>query len=216
MFEEIVQEHRRDSVPGVQSDHGARLVPELALRRAGTANHEDPGNCLQLWRASDCDPPLQVQGKHGWSRIFGRLLVAWLDQNVRGSPPDLIIANRTYCGDDGAAYGHTERVIEAAATDDVLGEWPFDITDPRAIVKARATPKSAGSRAPTKRAAAAELRDSLAIPDRRRVDGKRILVYDDVCTTGSQLDTVAAVLINEGSAKEVEGIVLARAPWTQR
>jgi len=111
---------------------------------------------------------------------------------------------------------HTERVIEAAATEDVLGEWPFDITDPGAIFKARATPKSAGSRATTKRAAAAELRDSLAIPDRRRVDGKRILVYDDVCTTGSQLDTVAAVLINEGGAKEVEGIVLARAPWTQR
>jgi len=158
----------------------------------------------------------KYKGKHGWSRIFGRLLVAWLDQNVRGSPPDLIIANPTYCGDDEAAYGHTERVIEAAATEDVLGEWPFDITDPRAIVKARATPKSAGSRAATKRAAAAELRDSLAIPDRRRVDGKRILVYDDVCTTGSQLDTVAAVLINEGGAKEVEGIVLARAPWTQR
>jgi len=158
----------------------------------------------------------KYDGKHGWSLIFGRLLVAWLDQNGRDSPPDLIIANPTFLGDGAAVFGHTERVLQVAEKEDVLGEWPLDVADPRVIVKTRETPKSAGNGAAAKRSAAAELRDALTIPDPRRVVGKRILVYDDVCTTGSQLDAVAAVLIDEGGAADVEGIVLARAPWRPR
>lgn len=158
----------------------------------------------------------KYKGKQGWSLIFGRLLVAWLDQNGRECPPDLIIANPTFLGDGGAPFGHTERVIEAAATEDVLSEWPFDVEETRALVKTRATPKSAGNGAAAKRAAATELRDALHIPDPTRTQGHRILLYDDVCTTGSQLDTIAGYLIAEGGAADVEGIVLARAPWRPR
>ncbi len=154
--------------------------------------------------------------KPGWSLIFGRLLLAWLDQNGRDKPPNLIIANPTYVGEGGASFGHTERVIEVAATEDVLGEWPFDIEETRALVKTRATAKSAGSGAAAKRAAAAELKDALRVPDPLRTQGRRILVYDDVCTTGSQLDAVAGYLIDAGGAADVEGIVLARAPWRTR
>ena len=39
-----------------------------------------------------------------------------------------------------------------------------------------------------------------------------VLIYD-VCTTGTQLDAVAGVLLDNGGAARVEGIVLARAPW---
>src|SRR5579875_1760585 len=158
----------------------------------------------------------KYDGMKGWSLIFGRLLVAWLDQNGRDRPPDLIIANPTFLGDGGATFGHTELVIEAAATEDVLGEWPFDVEATRALVKTRATPKSAGSGAAAKRTAATELRAALHIPDAARTQGRRILVYDDVCTTGSQLDIIAGYLIDEGGAAEVEGIVLARAPWRTR
>ncbi len=155
----------------------------------------------------------KYQGKHGWSLIFGRLLVAWLDRNARDDPPDLIVPNPTYLGDGGATFGHTERVIEAAATHDVLGEWAFDIDEPRALVKTRVTAKSAGTGAAAKRAAAVELRGALTLPDPTQVQGQRILVYDDVCTTGSQLDAIAGYLIDEGGAAEVEGLVLAPAPW---
>jgi predicted amidophosphoribosyltransferase len=39
------------------------------------------------------------------------------------------------------------------------------------------------------------------------------MVYDDVCTTGWQLATVARYLADEGGAAAVYGLVLARTPW---
>jgi predicted amidophosphoribosyltransferase len=39
------------------------------------------------------------------------------------------------------------------------------------------------------------------------------LVYDDICTTGGQLDVIADYLLDQGGAARVEGVVLARAPW---
>ena len=155
----------------------------------------------------------KYDSKRSWSLIFGRLLIAWLDQNCRDSPPDLIIANPTFIGDSGATFGHTEKVIEAAATEDVLSEWSFDVNEPRSLIKVGATSRSAGASAAAKRASAAELPNVLRLPDRSRIEGRHILVYDDVCTTGSQLDAVARYLIDEGGAAEVSGIVLARAPW---
>ena len=155
----------------------------------------------------------KYDGRSGWSLIFGRLLVAWLDRNVRLESPDLIIANPTFLGAGGASFGHTERVLDTAAKEDVLGEWPFDIVDPRAIVKVAATTKSAANSAAAKRSAAAELRGALRLTDPARIERRRVLVYDDVCTTGSQLDAIAGFLMDEGGAAHVEGIVLARAPW---
>jgi len=158
----------------------------------------------------------KYDGMWGWSLIFGRLLLAWLNRNERDDPPDLIVANPTFAPSSDVWLGHTERVIDAAATEDVLSEWPFDTADPPAIIKTAATEKSARNVASAKRAAAAELRAALVIPDRSRVEARRILVYDDVCTTGSQLNAVAACLIEDGGAASVEGIVLARAPWRAR
>jgi predicted amidophosphoribosyltransferase len=40
-----------------------------------------------------------------------------------------------------------------------------------------------------------------------------ILVSDDICTTGGQLDAVAGCLLDQGQAERVEAVVLARAPW---
>lgn len=83
----------------------------------------------------------------------------------------------------------------------------------RALRNARATPNSPGGIAIEKREAAQRHRESLYIPSRERIERRRILVYDDVCTTGSQLDATAGYLTGAAGAKEVEGIVLARAPW---
>ncbi len=129
---------------------------------------------------------------------------------------DLVVANPTFAASGSATLGHTERVIAAAAKEDVLREWLFDVTDPPSIVKTRATEKSTRNVASVKRAAVAELRQALTIPNRSRVEGRRILVYDDVCTTGSQLNALAECLIEDGHAMTVEGIVLARAPWRRR
>ena len=158
----------------------------------------------------------KYSGAYGWSLIFGRLVLGWLDAHPAHDPPGLIVVNPTYTGPGGRQFAHAEAVIIAAAREDVLRRWPFDTSAPRAIVKVRATPASANATAKAKRAAARELRSALSIPDPSRTAGRRILVYDDVCTTGSQLDAVAECLLDEGGASRVEALVLARAPWRRR
>lgn len=159
----------------------------------------------------------KYEGRTGWSLIFGRLLVGWLEANATASAPDLIVANPTFLGPGGPDIGHTERIIESAAIEDAEERWPFDVVNEQpAIIKKGPTEKSAGRTAVAKRASAAELRQLLDIPDPRVTAGRNILVFDDVCTTGSQLDAVADCLLEEGNAARVRGLVLARAPWRPR
>ncbi len=155
-------------------------------------------------------------GKRAWALIFGRLVLGWLEQHAADVPPDLIVVNPTYTGPGGREFGHAETVLKVAAKEDTMRRWPFDLADPRAIVKMRATAQSANATARAKREAARELRSALSVPDRSRTAGRRILVFDDVCTTASQLDAVADCLLSEGCAAKVEGLVLARAPWRRR
>lgn len=159
----------------------------------------------------------KYDNKWGWAAIFGRVLVGWLDSNLQPWDVDLIIANPTWVEPGSMfAMGHTERVLEAAARDEVIGLWSFDLGVPRALVKTHVTAKSARNTASAKRTSARELRAALSIPDPSRIEGKRVLVYDDVCTTGSQLDAIAGYLLDEGGAAEVRAVVLARAPWRPR
>jgi predicted amidophosphoribosyltransferase len=155
--------------------------------------------------------------KYGWATIFGRVLLGWLEDNLADRMPDLIVANPTWV-EPGSRFatGHTERVLDAAAQEDVIARWNFDVANPRVVTKTRATAKSARNTAPAKRRAARELRAALAITDREQILGRRILVYDDVCTTGAQLNAVASCLLDDGGAAEVSAVVLARTPWRQR
>ena len=195
-----------------------------------------------------------------WAVIFGRLLLAWLDETLLGDPPDLIVANPSFSGPGGQRFAHTEAVIEAAAREAAAREaagreatcetaareaagreaagreatsgtaapeatgcetvhlgtrprWRLDTETPRAIVKTAATLRSADMQAWSKRASATELREALLVPDSARISGRYVLVYDDICTTGGQLDAVAGRLLDEGDAARVEAVVLARAPW---
>ncbi len=155
-------------------------------------------------------------GVRSWSVVLGRLLLGWLEQNMTADPPGLIVVNPGYPGADaprGQPLGHVEAVLHAAAAADAAHRWPFDTATPAAIVKTRPTLKSADAQAWSKRVTAMELRDALAVPDPGRTAGRFILVYDDVCTTGGQLDAIAGRLIDDGRAARVEGIVLGRAPW---
>ena len=159
----------------------------------------------------------KYNNRHGWASIFGRVLLGWLENNRWLDMPDLIVANPTWVEPDSVfATGHTERVLEAAEREDTIGWWNFDVASPRTLVKTIDTAKSAANTAPAKREAARELRAALAITDKSRVAGRRILVYDDVCTTGTQLNAVAACLLEDGGAAEVKAVVLARAPWRRR
>ncbi len=158
----------------------------------------------------------KYEGKTGWSLIFCRLLVGWLEANAADDPPDLIIANPTFL-EPGQDIGHIELIIEQAATADAEERWAFDVeNEVPAIIKTGPTDKSAGRTAAAKRSAARELRQLLRIPNPSVTEGCKILVFDDVCTTGSQLDAVADCLLEEGQAAQVRGLALARAPWRPR
>jgi predicted amidophosphoribosyltransferase len=157
-------------------------------------------------------------GTRTWSVVLGRLVLAWLDQNMAADPPGLIVVNPTFISSGsepgaGPPFAHTEAVLRAAADADLAGRWPFDTRTPAAIVKTRPTLRSADGQAWSKRASGTELRDAVRIPDPGRTQGKLVVVYDDICTTGTQLDAIAACLLDEGGAARVEGVVLARAPW---
>jgi predicted amidophosphoribosyltransferase len=158
----------------------------------------------------------KYDGAHAWALVFGRLVLGWLEQHARGDPPDLIVVNPTYTGPGGRSFAHTETVLRVAAQEDTMRRWPFDLANPPAIVKTRVTAQSASATAKAKRTAARELRSALVIPDIDRTAQQRILVYDDICTTASQLDAVAECLLDDGRASRVEGLVLARAPWRRR
>jgi predicted amidophosphoribosyltransferase len=112
--------------------------------------------------------------------------------------------------------GHVEAIIRSAEIADYERRWAFDVASPAAIVKTRPREKSAGQTAAAEHAAAAALRRVLAIPDPSRTQGRDILFFDDVCTTGRQLSAVADCLLDEGGAARVRSLVLARAPWRPR
>lgn len=155
----------------------------------------------------------KYQGKSGWSLIFGRLVVGWLEGHAIDDRPDLIVANPTFRR-PGDPPGHTEAVLASAAVADYEQRWPFDVRSGKlAVLKTGPTGRSAGGGAPAKRKLAAELRQLLRVPDPAMTEGRRILVFDDVCTTGSQLNAVAGCLLTDGRAAEVSGLVLARQPW---
>lgn len=100
-------------------------------------------------------------GKRGWGTIFGRMLLGWLD--ATNPNVDLIIALPTFYRsppvEGSRPYPHTEAVISAASNEDLLGRWPFDVTDPRLVTQTAPSPKSAGGDWSAKHAAAQAKRE---------------------------------------------------------
>jgi predicted amidophosphoribosyltransferase len=155
----------------------------------------------------------KYHARSGWRLIFARLLLGWLERTLDPEDVDLIVATPTYTGPPKWRFPHTEAVIDSAAVQDIRGLWPFDQEEPRAIVATGQRSQSAGGSLADKQAAAAELAALLLVPNPARVIGKRVLIYDDVLTSGETLNTVAGALRRVGAA-EVSGVVLARQGWS--
>lgn len=147
--------------------------------------------------------------KSGWALIFSRLLTGHLNNRWQPEAVDLIIANPGHPGRE-----HNAEVIWRAALQDFHDKWPFDDADSPTLVKDAATIQSAGQLFENKRRAAAEHTAALQVHHPERIAGKRIILYDDICTTGLQLNSVAGRLRNEWGAVSVVGVVLARQSWS--
>jgi predicted amidophosphoribosyltransferase len=150
-------------------------------------------------------------GRTGWALIFGRIIVGYLNEHEdEMAGYDLIVPNPTFPSLSGIQ--HTELTIEAAANnDDSFIGWPFD-NAPWSLRKTKATPRSTSNRWDSKHEFARQHAEAIVV-DARRVAGKRILLYDDVFTTGSQFHFVGLKLQEHG-ATAVDGLVLARRGWT--
>ena len=150
----------------------------------------------------------KYEDKHGWARIFARLLLGHLETHWDPEEVDLIVTNPS-----GPYRSHTNRVLRFARVHDFFDWWPFDDADAPSFDKTRTTTQSAGGSYPEKQRAAREHAEALRLVRRDLIEGQRIVVYDDICTTGLQLNAVARRL-REWGAESVCGIVLARQPWT--
>ena len=162
--------------------------------------HTDPLNTVMA--------RYKYHGKTGWATIFARLLVGHLEANWASRPLDLVVANPPNPG-----RHHTTSVLRRAALADAAGKWPFDSAADPAIAKKKETPRSAGESFDGKQSAAKQHVDALVCCHRDRIDGRHIIVYDDICTTGLQLNEVARSLRKWGAAS-VHGVVLGRQPWS--
>ena len=146
----------------------------------------------------------------GWDMAFARLLLRYLNNTWNPADIDLVIANPGHTPD----RTHTTRILAAAATIDTDGRWPFDSTADPAICKRRPTAQSRGQSRPNKQQAAIAHAAALNCVHPDRIRNARIAVFDDVCTTGYQLNELARWLL-ANKARSVVGLVLARQPWAK-
>lgn len=156
----------------------------------------------------------KYDGARGWAAIFGRVLVGYLDHHAEAFARfDYITPSPTFTGSGARrSWDHIALILERAAIE-AAGRWPFDVDDPRLIIKNQETSSLVNVGAyERERIAEHELRPALRVPRPERVEGTRIAVLDDVFTRGTTLREIALVLKREG-AIEVSGLVLARQPW---
>lgn len=158
-----------------------------------------------------------------WRLVFGRLLLGWLEDHPGwAGRNDLILPNPSYRLRH--PYRHVELILAAAAREEQVPadrpgpragqRWPIY---PRGLVKVRPTPRSAGSgSASAKRDAAREHAAAVRVrPEiRDQLAGARVLLVDDVFTTGAQLDAVGRKLQQRWGVARVDCLVIARHPWS--
>lgn len=108
--------------------------------------------------------------------------------------------------------GHAEFVVDMARVYDPAPLWPWDDPADPAIVKTGPTESNAGRGLAHRLRNARALRQLLEVRHLGRVADGRVLIYDDVFTSGSTINEVARALLQAG-AKHVGCVVLARQMW---
>ncbi|MEU8708712.1 ComF family protein [Streptomyces sp. NPDC048565] len=156
---------------------------------------------------------LKYDGASGWALIFGRLLVGWMyshPEQMEGV--DHVVGNPTHAGRQ--PIQHIEAIMDAAFTEDVTRAFPLSAPGAHRLVKEAETPRSANKSLDGKRTAATAHAAALTwTGDTGDIKGARVLLVDDVFTSGSQLQHVGLRLRASGAA-DVRGLVLARVPWS--
>lgn len=154
--------------------------------------------------------PSQTKFIASWATILARILVGYLEEHHRLFQRfDLIVANPTFVGPAGRDWDHIRPILRQASI--LSPVWPFDIGDTPAVEKTLATRSMMGkSWRERKEIVDAELIPALRVPDPQRIKGKRLLIFDDIFTSGLTLHSVAGCLLEDGDAASISSITLAR------
>lgn len=158
-------------------------------------------------RARELIKELKYDGRLEHAGYLGHLLFRQLDRRWERQELDLVVANPTHTH---RGVRHTELLIGAMAQADTQQRWAFDDPASPCLLKQRPTVAAHGRDMDGRRHVADAVKNSLVVPRRDMIEGRRILVVDDVVTTGSQMQAVASVLRESGAAS-VQGLVVASA-----
>lgn len=198
----------QDFLPRERAAGGVCAPCEKALPRTDGATALRPGDYFTF-----CLSPLFYQGpvrasvrrykfsgRSCYHRVYGNFLRECLEQNL-SSPPDLVTWAPLSAGRRRKrGYDQAKLLAEEAAL--LYGLRPVPL-----LKKVRNTPAQSS----LGRAARAEnVRGVYRIRQNAPVAGKRVLLVDDVVTTGSTLSECSRVLLEAGAA-EVVCLTLARA-----
>ena len=115
----------------------------------------------------------------------------------------LIVANPAYRRPGETFKDNNPRFVLHTAAKIDTGNWAFDTAWPAAIVKtSETTPMKRKTWKQRDEIATEELREALVVPDEARIRGKRIVVFDDIYTSGHTLNEVARCLIRQAARRK--------------
>jgi len=144
-----------------------------------------------------------------WARPFAGLLGSFLFEHERWfEEMDVLCPVPGYTGGgDQRGWGHIELLGQELAA--ASPGWPVQPL----LAKARPTsPLCNQSSSQRRRLARGQLAEAFRVSSAEGVAGRRVVLIDDVCASGSTLLAAAGVLRRAG-AEEVIGLVLAQARW---
>ena len=145
-----------------------------------------------------------------WARVFARMLLGFLDRHATWLEEYAVVCPVPAYTGAGARreWGHVELMC-AELSSLAGGQWPVE----HLVSKVAETePMSATSQSERRRIATQSLPRSFVPVPGALIEGRKIMVVDDVCASGETLLAVAGALGRAG-ADEVAGLVLARAAF---
>ncbi|MGA3219377.1 MAG: phosphoribosyltransferase family protein [Acidimicrobiales bacterium] len=152
----------------------------------------------------------KYSGDLRWARTFARLLHGFLRRHATWFEEfGVVCPVPTFLG-PGAhrSWGHVELICAELAWS-AGGEWPVESL----VAKVAETEPMSAKGWPRRRQIARQLATgAFVVPVPADVDGRRVLVVDDVCASGETLLSAGEALRRAGAA-EVSAVVLARARW---
>jgi len=150
-----------------------------------------------------------------WAVVaLARALAGWLLETAVRRRYDLVIPVPFRPAELAGRPAHPLTAIYLDARPAVWPRVPLDDLAPPLLVQRRPRPKR---RAQSERGRWQSVSGTVALAfPTRLLRGARVLIVDDVLTSGATVSECARVALDEGGAAAVDVVVLARQPWRRR